>query len=111
MEEASLLSVKKRKYRVCQHCDKEVSVRVYKKHKRLYFSTSKNSWTKEEDQHLSSSELSSLDLELDESAEKVQNYCLGESEGIEWSDGSGERRCEDLPCQGVCCIGILILAM
>ena len=91
-DEEVLLPVKQRKcilYRVCEHCDKEVSIKVYKEHKRLYFSTSTNSWTKEyDDQHLSSSELSGLDLELNESGENVQELSLSESEGLEWSDGS-----------------------
>lgn len=96
--------VRKRKctlYRVCEHCDKEVSMRVYKEHKRLYFSTSTNTWTKENKAANSSSELSGLDLDLDESAENVQELSFRESEGLEWSGGSSERRCEDPPRQGV----------
>ena len=70
----------------------------------MYFSTSTNSWTKdhEDAQQFSSSELSGLDLEVDES-KNVQETSLRESEGLDWSDKSGgEGRCEDLQCQGMC---------
>ena len=52
-------------------------------------------------------QLSGLDLELDESGENVQGLSVRESEVLERSDGSSESRCEDLPCQGVCCGGRL----
>lgn len=31
-------------YRVCPHCSKTVSTKVYKDHKRLYYSKSDNTW-------------------------------------------------------------------
>lgn len=31
-------------YRVCPHCSKTVSTKVYKDHKRLYYSKSENTW-------------------------------------------------------------------
>ena len=52
-------------YRVCEHCGKEVSIRVCKEHKRLYYSTTTNSWTRVHcDIPVSSSMLSEVDCML-----------------------------------------------
>ena len=65
MDEVDYPSAKRSKpdYRVCGHCNKELSAKIYKKHKRLYYDATNKSWTKDisDEDNLSSSEFSSLD--------------------------------------------------
>ena len=49
-------------YKLCGHCDKELSEKIFKEHKRLYYDLASKSWTRDEsDECNSSSEFSSLD--------------------------------------------------
>ena len=50
--------------RLCPHCDKNVSYKTYKSHKRLYFNTTSGAWINRDDDRLSDHE---LDLSLGES--------------------------------------------
>ena len=57
----------KTNYRMCGHCHKELSIKIYKEHRRLYYDTANKSWVEDIesiDAHAddcSSSELSSID--------------------------------------------------
>lgn len=42
-------STRKREYKYCQHCDKELNVKRFKEHERLYFNKDANTWMKETD--------------------------------------------------------------
>ena len=61
------LHPKKRKvetYKLCPHCHKELNLKRYKEHKRLYFNDDTKQWLKEESRATvseSSSDFSSLD--------------------------------------------------
>lgn len=105
-------------YRYCEHCDREVSIRVYKEHKRLYYDTITKSWTKDRtDPSPSSSELSAIESEMDIESEEdpVLNWSV-ESECLEWGDdqkddgddGMRNKMCEDLPCQGLFCCLLIV---
>lgn len=50
-------------YQVCGHCNKELSAKIFKEHKRLYYDGTSKSWAKDviDADNLSSSEFSSLD--------------------------------------------------
>jgi len=58
------LATKSRKveYELCSHCNKEISNKVYKEHRRLYFDLSLREWNQEvlSDNDDTSSEFSSL---------------------------------------------------
>ena len=61
-------AVKKTKlsYKFCPHCCKEVSKKIYKEHKRLFYDSTKKIWTKEQlmlhnDDESCTSDFSSLD--------------------------------------------------
>lgn len=51
----------KQSYVVCNHCNKELRLKKYKEHRRLYFDDETQSWAKDSDQDSVSSEFSSLD--------------------------------------------------
>lgn len=91
-------------YRICEHCNKEVNIKVYKEHKRLYFNITTNSWTKEH-QDISSLELSAFDSEFEIAAgEYTGDFPVTEkeeSEDLKWGNNQDVERCEDLPRQGL----------
>ena len=68
-------------YKVCGHCHKELSLKIYKEHKRLYYKAVKKSWVEdnnndEEGSDQSSSGFSSLDefnVSVDGSIENVES--------------------------------------
>ena len=91
-EEGPPVAKRARTYRMCEHCSKEVSVRVYKNHRRLYFNAASNTWTKE-DQELSSSELSTVDFDI-ESPDPPIESSPEDSGGVEWGD-EGEEHTEN----------------
>ena len=51
------------RYRLCGHCDRELSVKFYKEHRRLYYDSERDTWIKDikEDSDCSSTEFSSVD--------------------------------------------------
>ena len=97
------LPVAKRKcmYRVWEHCGKEVSIRVYKEHKRLYYSTTTNSWTRVHcDIPVSSSMLSEVDCMLSvQEIPRKSNRRVSLECGKNFDD---DEECEEqnLPSQG-----------
>ena len=60
------LATKSRKlaYKLCLHCNKELNIKIYNEHKRLYYDASKRSWNQDvvmiSDNEEASSEFSSL---------------------------------------------------
>lgn len=57
---------RKLSYKVCLHCNKELNIKIYKEHKRLYYDASKGVWSQESllldsDKEECSSEFSSID--------------------------------------------------
>jgi len=68
---------RRRSYRVCEHCGKEVNIKIYREHKRLYFDATTNTWAKDHDDVTeSSSELSSFDdFDLDEGVNSLLTPC------------------------------------
>ena len=65
-------------YKICGHCNKELSDKLYKEHKRLYYHVANKSWAKHisDGDDLSSSEFSSLDefhLTVDDSMENADS--------------------------------------
>ena len=99
------LPVAKRRcmYRVCEHCGKEVSIRVYKEHKRLYYSTTTNSWTRVNcDIPVSSSELSEVDCDVECAGDipKEQSESERLVGGDNIVDDDEEREEQNLPSQG-----------
>lgn len=41
------MSNRKRDYKYCQHCEKELNVKRFKEHQRLYYDKNTNKWIKE----------------------------------------------------------------
>lgn len=51
------MSARKRDYKYCQHCKKELNTKRFKEHQRLYFNRSTNEWIKE---HIDTCEASTV---------------------------------------------------
>lgn len=89
--------------RVCEHCSKEVNIKIYKEHKRLYYDARSRSWVKEE-QDASSSEITSIDecdVTYRTSLESPRSST--ESEFLNWSEqdhGSSDHE-EHRPGEGI----------
>ena len=65
-------------YKVCGHCHKELNLKIYKEHKRLYYNPVSKSWVQLEDDKCdvqgsdeSSSDLSSIDDVIDFSSDNA----------------------------------------
>ena len=76
--EGDYLPAKRNKpnYKVCEHCSKELSAKIYKEHKRLYYDPVNKSWAEDliDGDDLSSSEFSSLDeFEFDTVGDNIEN--------------------------------------
>lgn len=76
-------SIKKKVYRVCPHCDSEVSTKIFKQHRRLYYDYSTKSWTKENEEDVSSSDISSVEEYV------CHNNSNSESD-IDWDENNME---------------------
>ena len=65
---------RRRKYKSCEHCRKELSIKIYKEHKRLYYDPATKSWCNDlDEQDNSSTEFSSvsdIDIVVDSDSEK-----------------------------------------
>lgn len=93
-------------YKVCGHCHKELSEKIYKDHKRLYYDAVKKTWAEdnpEGDGSDSSSEFSSLDefdISVDGSGESIKHQGPNDSDNSDFiweeplrcpeADGSNE---------------------
>ena len=71
---------RKRKYKNCEHCRKDLSVKIYKEHKRLYYDPATTSWCKDLDEQDDSSTefsdaFSDIDMILDSVSEKSTASC------------------------------------
>lgn len=95
-------SAKKSKpnYKLCSHCHKELNLKIYKEHKRLYYDPVKKSWVKDDkcdaqgdDQ--SSSDLSSIDdIDLlincsSENATQGEHQHSDDSDDFQWEEPLG----------------------
>ena len=81
-------------YRVCEHCSRELSVKIYREHKRLYYNPTTNTWAKDhEELSQCSSELSSEDIEVLNDQQIPEH---SESDGIEWENESAEEQTGEL---------------
>ena len=53
---------RKANYKLCGHCDKELSMKIFKEHRRLYYDSANKSWIRDgNDDDISSSHFSSLE--------------------------------------------------
>ena len=50
----SYLKKSRLSHKICPHCDRELNIRTYKEHKRLYFHEESNSWYKTGVQNITS---------------------------------------------------------
>ena len=80
---------RRRKYKNCEHCRKDLSIKIYKEHKRLYYNPATKSWCKDLDQQDDSSTefsdaFSDIDKLMDSDSEKSTASCC-ESDNL-WND-------------------------
>ncbi len=67
------------KYKVCPHCDKELNLKIFREHKRLYYDSHRKKWCREERKECSirssdESELSGFEFEgIDRSETVIAN--------------------------------------
>ena len=47
--------------KVCEHCGKYITLKIYKEHRRLFYNQSNKAWVKDQEEAVSSSEISSID--------------------------------------------------
>lgn len=84
-------------YILCKHCNKELSIKIYKEHKRLYYDQSNNTWTMTDDnvQQCSSSDFASMDeFELLLNSEQEIPVHMDSDTDFGFDD------CEDYPSDG-----------
>ena len=68
--------------RICEHCNRELSIKLYKEHKRLYYDVSSMSWAKEK---TASSDITSLDeCELTVAPISTEKHSCDESDKLCW---------------------------
>ena len=75
--------------RICEHCNRDLSIKLYREHKRLYYAVSSMSWVKEkcDEQELSSSDITSLDeCELTVAPISTENHSCDESDKLCWDE-------------------------
>ena len=44
--------------RVCEHCGKDITLKIYREHRRLFYNQSNKAWVKDQEEAVSSSEIS-----------------------------------------------------
>lgn len=78
--------------RVCEHCHKEVSIKIYREHKRLFYNENSKSWVIDRAEALSSTDISSVD-ELDLTVMSSDGKsATNDSDGdIQWDENSDEQ--------------------
>ena len=79
---------RKQTYKLCGHCNKELSNKIFKQHKMLYYDPATKKWTEELDNdNLSSSELESLDeFLIDENEPRPDSDATGCDSEWGWDD-------------------------
>jgi len=84
------LTKRRRCYRLCEHCSKEVSIKIYKEHQWLFYDPVTKSWCKkQENLSQSSSDLSSLDgYDLQSDFDEVFGQEQSNSDSLEWENES-----------------------
>ena len=96
MAESVGVSTKRPRRRFCEHCNKELSIKIFREHKRLYYNSSSHTWVRErcEERESSSSEITSVE-EYDFTANPCSPHNrdsyeseVRSSEAIDWDDCS-----------------------
>ena len=77
--------------RVCEHCRKEVSIKIYREHKRLFYNESSKSWVIDSAEALSSTDISSVDeLDLTVISNDGKSATNGSDGDIQWDENSSD---------------------
>ena len=76
--EQSSSKSRKLSYKVCLHCNKELNMKIYKEHRKLYYDANKGIWNQDailldSDNEECSSEFSSLDNDMDYMNHSLEN--------------------------------------
>ena len=111
MAESVVNQLPRKRRRVCEHCGKDVTLKIYREHKRLFYNQSKKAWVTDQEEAVSSSEISSVDeLDLGQEQECGENSAISSESNIEWDQNSLEEQdegeCELSPAEGTgswCC--------
>lgn len=79
----------RRQYRICPHCDKELNLKKFREHKRLYYDCDAKQWCKQERKDCSSdeSELSGFEFEDIDRSEDISGNNQPEKEpGLDFDE-------------------------
>lgn len=83
---ASAVPAKRVRRQFCEHCNKELNLKIFREHKRLYYNSSSRTWVRE-GRESSSSEITSVE-EFDFTANTCSpdSHDSCKSEDIDWDD-------------------------